>query len=78
MEERVIEEGPAFSFEWLNQKGGSPLKQIDIRKTCPCNVNPLIHTIYIVKLGFIGVYNSANRSLNRRYLMNTLLGMVYF
>ena len=29
---------------------------LTIRKTCPCNVYPLKPHIYIVKLGFTGVY----------------------
>ena len=28
----------------------------DIRKTCPCNVYPLIPHFYIAKLGYAGVY----------------------
>ena len=27
-----------------------------IMLTCPCNVDPLTHHFYIVKLGFTGVY----------------------
>ena len=27
-----------------------------IRKTCPCNIYPLIPHVYIVKLGYAGVY----------------------
>ena len=30
--------------------------QTNIRKTCPCNVYPLIPHFYIAKLGYAGVY----------------------
>ena len=32
------------------------LKRLTIMRTCPCNVHPLTSHLYIVKLGFIGVY----------------------
>ena len=32
------------------------LSQGPIRKTCPCNIYPLIPHFYIEKLGFAGVY----------------------
>ena len=55
-------------------------------------VYPCISQFYYIKVGFMGVfiarscfpdvkdhwYNSANRLLYGGYLMNTLLGIVYF
>ena len=33
-----------------------PISVLHIRKTCPCNIYPLIPHFYIAKLGYAGIY----------------------
>ena len=37
-------------------RGNRTKKRTNIRITCPCDLYPLVPHIYIVKLGFTGVY----------------------